>query len=527
MESKNKNIKRFFIAYLCPPKRIFRAGIYETFFSAKLPVLIISLLIISTQAFAQDYYKLGCDAQEKANLDQAIVYFTKKIAQDPNFSLAYIKRGLCYQDKADFDLALNDFKKALKLRPGDPAVEMSMGTAYFHLKNFPEALKYLEDAIEKEPNNANAQYDLGMTRHELKDYPGAIKAFNTAILLDPAKDRFYYSRALSKDQIRDYSGAQEDCSAAIKLKPDYEKAYYLRAKEENMLQMYKAAIYDINIVLNMNPGNSRYYAEKADLEYHQGWLDASMKDCIKAISLNDQFGAPFYTKAMVERDSGLIDSALADMAKANDLFRGKSALAWYESGMIKLYAGKYPAAIMDFDNALKIAPNYTYARIMTANALYYSGNDSGAIKVLKQALSMDNNSSIANYLLGRFEFMSQHMPAEPQILFAKAIELNNDSASVALSYAFTGNEEKAVQILSAMQTGYAKQGLLIKQRETDAQFAFIFAVLHNDKRCIDYLDKALSEGYSNKTWISDTREFDFLRNQTAYQALKANYHLGR
>jgi tetratricopeptide (TPR) repeat protein len=488
-------------------------------------LLIFSLLITAIPLQAQDYFKQGCVEQDKGHLDQAIQYYNKKLDQEPNFTKAYINRGLCYQDKGDFDLALNDFKKALELSPGNPAINMSMGTAYFHLKKFPEALKCLETALQVEPNNANGQYDLGMTLHELKDYAGAVKAFNTAIRIDPDKERFYYSRGLSKDQLRDYQGAMNDFSEAIRLKPDYEKAYYLRAKEENTLQLYREAIADINKVLKINPANTRYYAEKADLEYHLGWLSKGFEDSKTAITLNDQYGAPFYTKAMIERDSGLLDSAAADMAKANDLFRGKSSLVWYESGLIQIYAGNYDNAFKDFNNALKITPDYLYCLIMCGNIKFYSKDAASAIAFFEHVIQKDSNAERAYYLLGRTQLILLHNAEGAKKYFEKAIQLNNDSQVTAYCYAFLGNTSEVEHILNNRLMKFEHNGLRIKTRENYADFSFCYAVLKNADKSLKFLDEALDEGYSFKSWIEDSPEFDYLRNRTEYQLLKIKYKL--
>jgi tetratricopeptide (TPR) repeat protein len=488
-------------------------------------LLIIFSLIISFSASAQDYYQLGVDAQKKANLDQAIIYFTKKIQQDSTFGPAYIKRGLCYQDKADFDLALADFKKALQLRPGDPAVNLSMGTAYFHLKKYPEAQEHIETALKVEPGNSLAQYDLGLTRHELKDYSGAINAFDIAIRIDPKRDRFYYSRGLSKDQLRDYQGALNDFSEAIKLKPDYEKAYYARAKEESSLHMYDAALADIDILLKMNPNNTRYYSEKANLEYQHGWLDAAMNDSKKALQLNDLYGEPYYIKAMIERDSGLIDSALADISKANNLFKGKSPLGWYESGMIKLYASDYVNAVKDFENASRISPNYLYPMVMCGYAKINLKDSAGALSCFRQATRKDPRFSRGYYFIGKVQSMNQGNQPEARKNFEKALQLDNDSQVSAYCSAFLGDSIRMENILNQRLIRFDREGLKIKKRETFADFSYCYAILKKTDKSLKFLDEALGDGYSFKSWIEDSLEFDFLRNTTEYQLLKIKYNL--
>jgi len=366
-----------------------------------------------------------------------------------------------------------------------------------------------------------------MAKHELKDYAGAISAFNVAINMDPKKEKFYYSRALSKDMMRDFRGAMSDCSNAIKLKPDYEKAYFLRAKEENELQLYRQALEDLEVIIKMNPGNTRYYAEKGDIEFHIGLLNESIKDCNKAIEINNLYGNPFYTKALAERDSGLMDSAKADISKANELFKGKSPLCWVESAKIKMYTGDYKGMIDDCEFALKISPNYSYAKYQKAYAMAYLGNDTGAIRILNELLAVDNSFAAGYILLGRLQLLSLNQKDEAKKSFEMGIKVHSDSTASAYCFAFLNMEPRAENILNKQIAHYEETGQRIKRRDAFAELAYVYAITKDEAKFYKCISTALEEGYAYKSWIEDSPELDYLRRKSEYMDLAVKYVLKR
>src|SRR5689334_928351 len=56
-----------------------------------------------TATSAGEYYKEGNDYYGKKEYDQAITYYSKAIAQDPNYAMAYYARGTTYAEKGDND----------------------------------------------------------------------------------------------------------------------------------------------------------------------------------------------------------------------------------------------------------------------------------------------------------------------------------------------------------------------------------------------------------------------------------------
>jgi tetratricopeptide (TPR) repeat protein len=504
-----------------------KSGFFKPiYFLSCLLLIILGVISRPVPLYAQDYFKMGVQEQERANLDKAIEYYGLALKQDSGLLGAYVKRGLCYQDLSEFDLALRDFKKANELKPGDPDIEMSTGTTFFHLKDYQNALLYLTEALKKMPDNANAQFDLGLTKNELKDYKGALEAFDKAINLDPNKSQFYYCRALSKDKLRDFNGAIEDCNSSIKLKHDYEKAYYLRAKEENESKLFDKALADLSVVIKMNPKNSKYYSEKGSIEYHMGLLLASINDCDTAISINSLNGEPFFNRALSERDSGLVDSANADINVANKLFKGKSPFVFMESAKINIYLGDYAKAAKAAENALKINPKFIYAQYEVAYSEHFLGNDTGASKILNQIIKSDSSFTLAYWLLGDINYYAGDT-SSARILFVKGSLSKGDPIGIAYCYAFMRDEEKAVTLMQAIIRFDDSVGLRIKSRDALGDMAYVYGVTKNAGKFFQYINEALEAGYANKAWIENSKELDYVRSEPFYKQLAGKYHLRR
>ena len=485
-------------------------------FLPALIIIILGIILRPESLHAQDYFKMGVQEQQKANLDKAIEYYGLALKQDSNLLGAYIKRGLCYQDLSEFDLALKDFKKANELKPGDPDIEMSTGTTFFHLKDYQNAFLYLTEALKKMPDNANAQFDLGLTKNELKDYQGAVQAFDKAINLEPKKSQFFYCRALSKDKLRDYKGATEDCNAAIKLKPDYEK--------ENEAKQFNKALSDLSYVIKISPKNSKYYAEKGSIEYHMGLLAASINDCDTAISINSLNAEPFYNRALSERDSGLIDSAKSDMNIANKLFKGKSPFVYMEMAKNYIYSGDYTKVVFASENALKLNPNLVYAQFEMAYSDHFLGNDSGASRILNQVIKSDSFFTMAYWLLGKISCDAGDSTAG-KFLFESGTMSKSDPDGIAYCYAFMHDEDKAVTLMQRIIKYDDSLGLRIKSRDALGDLAYVYGVTKNAGKFFEYINQALEAGYSNKGWIENSKELDYIRSEPYYKQLAGKYHL--
>lgn len=109
--------------------------------------------IVTGLAGAEDYldfYEQGEFALRVEKWDRAIDFFTKSIADNPNFFLAYHNRAIAFSKKGEYDKSLKDLDKAVQLNPNYPDAYGLMGLIYEIKKDYASAVKVYKEALARE-----------------------------------------------------------------------------------------------------------------------------------------------------------------------------------------------------------------------------------------------------------------------------------------------------------------------------------------------------------------------------------------
>lgn len=110
-------------------------------------------VIVTGLAGAKDYldfYEQGEFALRVEKWDRAIDFFTKSIADNPNFFLAYHNRAIALSKKGEYDKSLKDLDKAVQLNPNYPDAYGLMGLIYEIKKDYASAAKVYKEALARE-----------------------------------------------------------------------------------------------------------------------------------------------------------------------------------------------------------------------------------------------------------------------------------------------------------------------------------------------------------------------------------------
>ncbi len=91
------------------------------------------------QAEAQKYREAGLASQDKGNLNEAMSYYQKAIAIDPNYAIAYNDLGIIYEASGFPERAEENYLKAIKIDP-------TYASAYTNLASFYEGQRDLTKA---------------------------------------------------------------------------------------------------------------------------------------------------------------------------------------------------------------------------------------------------------------------------------------------------------------------------------------------------------------------------------------------
>lgn len=172
--------------------------------------------------------------------DDAVTYYTRAIAQDPEDLEAYLKRGLAYQQLDEYYKAIGDFSDVIVLdrntkvnRPGPYNIDayLNRGYSYLVVRDFEPAMKDFDTSIVINPFDKRCYMMKGLTLVEQGRAEDAMNQFNIAIAFDGQYTEAYLNRGSLYIKKGDYEKAIEDYSHAVKFNqnPEDDRAFRLRA----------------------------------------------------------------------------------------------------------------------------------------------------------------------------------------------------------------------------------------------------------------------------------------------------------
>ena len=103
--------------------------------------------------------------QEK--YDQAIQYYDKALAIDPNDTYALSSKGYALDGLGKYEEAIQYYDKALAIDPNDSNALNGKGYALDGLGNYTESIQYYDKALAIDPNDANALNGKNLTLKKL------------------------------------------------------------------------------------------------------------------------------------------------------------------------------------------------------------------------------------------------------------------------------------------------------------------------------------------------------------------------
>ena len=265
----------------------------------------------------------------------------------------------------------------------------------------------------------------------------------------------YFNRGCMKHEQADYKGAIADFDEAIRLKPDFVIAYAVRGIAHQHMEQYLDAIADYDEVVRLEPGYTMVYSNRGLAKDQLGqYLDA-IADYDEAIRLSPNLAEAYVNRGLAKRNLGQMSSANDDfrialrLAEQDDDEKLKSQIeemcrdfetqaipddAWtfYNRGLAKCKQGQYAAAIIDFNMAIKIKPDYVDAYFNRGTAKSDIGQHSAAISDFDTVIQLRPDDYHAYYNRGEIKGdQEQYFAAISD--FDTAIEIKPDYALAYLS----------------------------------------------------------------------------------------------
>ena len=275
----------------------------------------------------------------------------------------------------------------------DAKTYYNRGIARFKLEQYDDAIDDYDMAIRLKPDYAEAYYKRGGTKHYLGQHATAILDYDAAIRIQSDFSIAYKSRGDAKAALEQYAAAIVDYDNAIRLKPDYHNsAYAERANAKYNLGQYTAAIVDYDnaiqsisdyfdsdkVIVSIHKVDT--YVSRGNAKCRLGQHAAAIVDYDNAIRVDPDTVLAHNNQGEAKYNLGQYTAAIADYDKVIQLIpytlhatacyfqNGKyyfgrhiKALAYIGRGNAKCRLGQHAAAIIDYDSAIQLKPDYDKA----------------------------------------------------------------------------------------------------------------------------------------------------------------------
>ncbi len=242
-------------------------------------------LLLAGCGKAEEYYENGLAAVQTQDYENALLYFSKAVEENPNKAEYYIEQGHAYVALGQYEEARTTLSSAIVeqdlelTRRNNKRAWRAIGIAYYEEEQYSEAKSYFEKALAEEllPElNADIQMYLADTLECEGDYAAAIAVYDELLAERTDYAAGYRARAYMSYIGQDYEKSLADYNAAIALEPNNFDLYF--GKYNVLERMGKTTeqielLQVITTIENPSPEDA-YFIAKA--QYFSGEHDAAL-----------------------------------------------------------------------------------------------------------------------------------------------------------------------------------------------------------------------------------------------------------
>ncbi len=169
---------------------------------------------------------LGQIAATQQRFDEALGYYRRALAIEPDHKNSLMGMASCYQALDQSDEALVGFRRVLEVGGHDTRASLAIADIEFGQGDFDQAARSLEDAAKTTEAPALIHNKLGEVRVEQGRFDDAVALFETAIAEHEEFAVPHFNLAVLLEERGDLEAAKGHYEKAIELAPNYHEALF-------------------------------------------------------------------------------------------------------------------------------------------------------------------------------------------------------------------------------------------------------------------------------------------------------------
>lgn len=304
----------------------------------------------NSEAFAH----LGLLEAHQQRYKEAIPYYRKSLALDPNvpglrlnFALALFKAG-------EFAQAIPEFETLLKTTPsGSPELlrlNTLTGMSYYGLARYKEAAPFLQRAADIDPHNLTLLLSLAHSYLWSKQAQKVLDIYKIILEIDPDSAEADMLAGEALDEMRDGAGAMRMFRAAVKADPSFPNVHFGLGYLLWTQKQYSEAAAEFRSELANDPSHEQSTLYLGDTLIQLNRISEAEPILRKALALSPSFALAHLDLGILAMDAGRNDEALAELTAAERLAPDDVNVHW-RLGRLYRSLGRKDEARAEFNKA--------------------------------------------------------------------------------------------------------------------------------------------------------------------------------
>lgn len=285
---------------------------------------------------------------------------TQAIAADQDDPELYVQRGDVFYENRGYDEAIRDYTKAIQLDTTKPVYYHKLADAHLDYFKSRQAVEILKRAAERFPEDIPTLLKLSEYHLILTQYEESMKAIDRVLKIDPQNAEAYFMFGMNFEERQDTVRAINSYQKAVELDANIIDGWI------NLGQLYAGlgdplALRYFDNATRIAPNDITALHAKADYLTATNDLEGAVGLYRKIITIDPQYDEAYF-------NSGLLYLDMDSVAKAEQQFDLTVKISpthirgYYFRGLSREMQGKAAEAKADYEQALRMAPDYEQAQ---------------------------------------------------------------------------------------------------------------------------------------------------------------------
>lgn len=521
--------------------------------------ILFSFLIACSSALYADNikrpdsynYTRGLEAIQNNNLEDAVNYMNKEIAEHPDNGYAFAWVALVRNHNEEYGRALTAANTAVKKIPSKDKeykafAYSTRACVFLNLEDTIQAIKDYAQAITLTPEDDRLYNARAQVYYEQGKYDLADNDYRKMIFLKEGDIMGYMGIGRNANAQKRYEDAIKQFDYVNKLEPSYSSAYSFRAESYIGLKKYNEAIDDVITALGIDQDDKAFYELQTLADSAFAQTVAKLK--VQKLKEPQESSWPY--------DLGIVYEKTDRYAKAIQYYKESLTIESNKETANRISncydeIGDYDKALEYCDQAIALDSTQTNYLYFKANILDNAGRSEEAIKIMDSYIEQNPEEYFPYYRRGWFkdhlgkiddaiEDYTMAITLQPNdayqylnrgVLYSQKGDrqaADNDFKQVILldsvpdapecafyAYYYLGDKDKAIETLN--------KALKKDDKGNYYDAACLYSVMGDKEKSISYLRKALESGYRKFNHIRRDRDLNNVRSTAEYKALMDEY----